>query len=109
MLIVALSVFDWSASRRVVARLWHVLDHVAISGGQPMKQALILIDVQESFRKRPYFRADGLASFIANVQSLIDRCRARGASDLVYEDCRAHAGDCDKKDCERYAVEADSS
>ena len=43
-----------------------------------MQQALIVIDVQESFRRRPYFRADELPGFLRNVQSLIDRCRARG-------------------------------
>ena len=37
-----------------------------------MKQALIVIDVQESFRHRPYFRAEELPRFLANVQSLID-------------------------------------
>ena len=43
-----------------------------------MKQALLVIDVQESFRQRPYFRAEELPAFLANVQSLIDRCRERG-------------------------------
>jgi nicotinamidase-related amidase len=43
-----------------------------------MKQALLVIDVQESFRRRPYFRAEELPAFLANVQSLIDRCRERG-------------------------------
>lgn len=43
-----------------------------------MKQALIVIDVQESFRRRPYFRPEELPAFIANVQSLIERCEARG-------------------------------
>ena len=43
-----------------------------------MKQALIVIDVQESFRHRPYFRGEGLPAFLRNVQSLIDACRARG-------------------------------
>ncbi|HSY06877.1 MAG TPA: isochorismatase family protein [Steroidobacteraceae bacterium] len=42
-----------------------------------MKQALIVIDVQESFRHRPYFNDRELPGFIANVQSLIDRCQAR--------------------------------
>jgi nicotinamidase-related amidase len=42
-----------------------------------MKQALIVIDVQESFRRRPYFRATDAPRFLANVQSLIDRCAAR--------------------------------
>jgi nicotinamidase-related amidase len=45
-----------------------------------MKQALLVIDVQESFRRRPYFRADGLPAFLANVQSLIDRSRERGSA-----------------------------
>jgi nicotinamidase-related amidase len=43
-----------------------------------MKQALLVIDVQESFRQRPYFRAEELPAFLANVQSLIDRSRERG-------------------------------
>jgi len=43
-----------------------------------MKQALLVIDVQESFRRRSYFREDGLPAFLRNVQSLIDRSRARG-------------------------------
>jgi len=42
-----------------------------------MKTALIVIDVQESFRKRPYWRAEEFPAFVANVQSLIDRCSAR--------------------------------
>ena len=43
-----------------------------------MKQALILVDVQESFRRRPYFRDEELPRFLRNVQSLIDRCQSRG-------------------------------
>ena len=43
-----------------------------------MKQALLVIDVQESFRQRPYFRPEELPAFLANVQGLIDRCRQRG-------------------------------
>jgi len=43
-----------------------------------MKQALIVVDVQESFRSRPYFRAEELPGFLRNVQSLINRSRARG-------------------------------
>ena len=43
-----------------------------------MKQALIVIDVQESFRKRPYWRGDELPTFLANVQSLIGLAGARG-------------------------------
>ena len=43
-----------------------------------MKQALLVIDVQESFRSRPYFSDDELPRFLGNVQSLINRCQARG-------------------------------
>ena len=43
-----------------------------------MKQALLIIDAQESFRARPYFRADELPGFLYNTQSLIDRCQERG-------------------------------
>jgi len=42
-----------------------------------MKQALILVDVQESFRRRPYFRDAELPRFLRNVQSLINRCPSR--------------------------------
>ena len=43
-----------------------------------MKQALLVVDVQESFRRRPYFREQELPGFLRNVQSLIDRCQSRG-------------------------------
>jgi nicotinamidase-related amidase len=43
-----------------------------------MNRALIVIDVQESFRRRPYFREDDVPAFLRNVQSLIDRCRSQG-------------------------------
>ena len=42
-----------------------------------MKQALIVIDVQESFRRRPYFREEDLPPFLRNLQSLIDRAGSR--------------------------------
>ncbi|HVW69039.1 MAG TPA: isochorismatase family protein [Steroidobacteraceae bacterium] len=42
-----------------------------------MKQALIVVDVQESFRKRPYWRGEDFPVFLKNVQSLIDLARAR--------------------------------
>jgi nicotinamidase-related amidase len=42
-----------------------------------VKQALLVIDVQESFRRRPYFRSDELPAFLADIQSLIDHCRER--------------------------------
>lgn len=47
-----------------------------------MKQALIVIDVQDSFRQRPYFRAEELPAFLANVQSLVDRSREQGVAVL---------------------------
>ncbi|HUI59407.1 MAG TPA: isochorismatase family protein [Steroidobacteraceae bacterium] len=43
-----------------------------------MNRALIVIDVQESFRARPYWQMGELPAFLANTQSLIDRCVARG-------------------------------
>ena len=43
-----------------------------------LKTALLVIDVQESFRSRPYWQADELPAFLANTQTLIDACRARG-------------------------------
>jgi nicotinamidase-related amidase len=47
-----------------------------------MKQALLVIDVQESFRQRPYFRPEELPAFLTNVQSLIDRAPERGIAVL---------------------------
>jgi nicotinamidase-related amidase len=43
-----------------------------------MKQALLVIDAQESFRSRPYFKDAELPGFLKNTQSLIDRCQAQG-------------------------------
>jgi nicotinamidase-related amidase len=43
-----------------------------------MKQALLVIDAQESFRSRPYFNDEELPGFLRNTQSLIDRCQAQG-------------------------------
>jgi len=40
--------------------------------------ALLLIDVQESFRHRPYWQPEEAPGFLARTQSLIDRCRTRG-------------------------------
>jgi nicotinamidase-related amidase len=45
-----------------------------------MQQALLVIDVQESFRQRPYFRAEELPAFLRNVQALVDRSREQGAA-----------------------------
>ena len=40
--------------------------------------ALIVIDVQESFRHQPYFREDDLANFLDRQQALIDGAAAAG-------------------------------
>lgn len=40
-----------------------------------MKRALLVIDVQESFRARPYWRADEYAPFLAHSQRLIDEAQ----------------------------------
>jgi nicotinamidase-related amidase len=42
------------------------------------KTALLVIDVQESFRRRPYWQPQEASAFIANTQALIDRCRSEG-------------------------------
>ncbi len=47
-------------------------------GPDTHKTALLVIDVQESFRRRPYWQPQELPAFLANIQSLIDRSRARG-------------------------------
>jgi nicotinamidase-related amidase len=43
-----------------------------------MKSALIVIDVQQSFHHRPYWRDDGATTFLSRIQKLIDRCQAQG-------------------------------
>jgi len=43
-----------------------------------MKQALIVIDVQESFRKRPYWSEAGLAEYLERQQAVIDQAVAQG-------------------------------
>lgn len=40
--------------------------------------ALLVIDTQESFRHRPYFRADDLPVYLERQQALIDGARAAG-------------------------------
>jgi nicotinamidase-related amidase len=42
-----------------------------------MNTALILIDVQESFRQRPYWNADAARPFLARANALIDGCASR--------------------------------
>lgn len=43
-----------------------------------MKTALIVVDVQESFRHRPYWDATEVPAFLSRLQTVIDACEARG-------------------------------
>jgi len=43
-----------------------------------MKTCLIVIDVQESFRHRPFFTERDAASYLQAQNALIEACRARG-------------------------------
>jgi nicotinamidase-related amidase len=43
-----------------------------------MNTALILIDVQESFRQRPYWAEEAAKPFLARVNKLVDGCASRG-------------------------------
>jgi nicotinamidase-related amidase len=45
-----------------------------------MPSALIVIDVQRSFQHRPFWRDDDVPAFLANLQSLVDRCKAAGVA-----------------------------
>ena len=47
-----------------------------------MKTALLVIDVQQSFQKRPYWREDDVRPFLGRVQQLIDRSTAAGIAVL---------------------------
>ena len=42
------------------------------------KTALLVIDAQESFRHRPFFREEGLAAYVERQQALIDGARSAG-------------------------------
>ena len=60
-----------------------------------MKQALLVIDAQESFRHRPYWNGSEVAAFIANVQRLSERCRAAGVPvlQIFHQELSHDAGD----------------
>jgi nicotinamidase-related amidase len=63
----------------VAVRVWLAKILPDLPGGpKTMKQALLVVDIQESFRRRPYFREQDLPAFLRNVQSLINRCEVRG-------------------------------
>lgn len=44
----------------------------------PQNTALLVIDAQESFRQRPYFREEEFLPYIARQQALIDGAKAAG-------------------------------
>jgi nicotinamidase-related amidase len=44
-----------------------------------MKTALLVIDVQQSFQQRHYWREDDVRPFVSRVQQLIDRAAAAGS------------------------------
>jgi nicotinamidase-related amidase len=43
-----------------------------------MPTALLLIDVQQSFAKRPYWQAEAAGAFVRHVNALIQGCASRG-------------------------------
>jgi nicotinamidase-related amidase len=43
-----------------------------------MKSALIVIDVQQSFTRRPYWSEEDVPVFVARLQQLVNRARAAG-------------------------------
>lgn len=45
-----------------------------------MKTALIVIDVQESFRHRPYFSDKNVTEYLQNQNALIEGCKSQGIS-----------------------------
>lgn len=60
-----------------------------------MPQALLVIDVQESFRRRPYWQPQEVPPFLANLQALADRCGARGIPvlQIFHQELTHDAGD----------------
>ena len=56
-----------------------------------MKSALLIIDVQESFRQRPYWQDRELQPFLSNVQALADDSRRRGVPVLQVFHCEPPA------------------
>jgi len=74
----SVSVFDRRLAGCVLVGSCGRAEDSPIATGGPMKSALIVIDSQQSFQQRPYWREDGVTGFVNRVQQLIDRCRARG-------------------------------
>lgn len=60
-----------------------------------MKRALLVIDVQESFRRRPYWREEEIPAFIANIHALIEHCRQQGTPvlQILHQELTQEASD----------------
>lgn len=50
--------------------------------------ALVVIDAQESFRHRPYFREEGFAAYIERQKALIDDAKGVGMPHRADLSCR---------------------
>jgi nicotinamidase-related amidase len=92
----AMSESDPSLSRAtLVDRVVPAQDGVLGRRRSVMSTALLVIDAQQSFLHRPYWREDDVPAFVTNLQRLIDRCVA--ARDPVvqvfHEDPTAGADD----------------
>src|SRR3569833_4440841 len=79
-----LSVFGrWAAGSPVAAvqKSRHPMSIPSVPEGfmktATRKAALLVIDVQESFRKRPYWQPQDAGGFLANKQELIDNSRQK--------------------------------
>jgi len=77
-----MSVFERRVAGSPMAIAWeprHHLSHLSIPEGfmkaASRPTALLVIDVQESFRRRPYWQPQEAPVFLKNTQALIDCCR----------------------------------
>jgi nicotinamidase-related amidase len=48
------------------------------TGDNPVKTALLVVDVQQSFQQRPYWRDEDVAPFLTHIQKLIDKATGSG-------------------------------
>ena len=58
-----------------------------------MQTALIVVDVQQSFTRRPYFRSEGVAEYLAHQNALIEGATARGIMFYLWRDPAKPAAD----------------
>jgi nicotinamidase-related amidase len=57
-----------------------------------VKTALLVVDVQQSFQQRPYWREDDVRPFLGHVQKLIDNASASGIPVLQVFHCEEDEG-----------------